>query len=292
MANLKGGTFEKQRRDMNFKLFALGTKKQGDSLTHSEALLAKRDMYFNDFANYMESQGIEDKWNLLLNEENLNGFLEHRLDGLSLNSAENYLSGFNSLLTAFKGVNITVGVSQNYLKDKFNDIKKTTPKIINPDKRGLQSNTVLNDLKNIRYESYVLGKLMLTHGYRINEAMKIVQEPQRYIKSLPDGDYNISGVSGKGGKIYHDKILNHNDMQLIKNMANIPSKAAFHRDLKQIDHNLRAHDFRYSFAKNLFNEKVVVVGYKRALEVVSEALNHNRSSITRYYLNRIVNQTQ
>ncbi|MCX6075260.1 MAG: hypothetical protein NTW78_00015 [Campylobacterales bacterium] len=269
---------------MNFKLFALGTKKRGDSLTHSKALLTKRDMYFDDFANYMESQGIEDKWNLLLNEANLNGFLEQRLNGLALSTVENYLSGFNSLLSAFKEINIMVGVSQNYLKNKFNDIKQTTPKNINIDKRGLQSNTVLNDLKNIRYESYVIGKLMLTHGYRISEAMKIVHEPQKYVKLLSNGDYKISGVSGKGGKIYHDKILNHNEMQLIKNMANIPSKAAFHRDLKQIDSNLRAHDFRYSFAKNLFNEKVVEVGYKRALEVVSKALNHNRSAITKHYL--------
>ena len=286
MANLKGSTFQKQRRDMNFKLFALGTKKQGDSLTHSEALLTKRDMYFNDFADYMESQGIEDKLNLLLTEENLNGFLEQRLKDLSLSSAENYLSGFNSLLSAFKEVNIAVGVSQNYFKEKFADIKQTAPKNLNIVKRGLQSNTVLNDLKQIRYESYVLGKLMLTHGYRINEAMKIIHEPQRYIKSLSNGNYKISGVSGKGGKIYHDKILNHKDMQLIKNMANIPSKASFHRDLKQIDNQLRAHDFRYSFAKNLFNENVVAVGYKRALELVSKALNHNRSFITEYYLNR------
>lgn len=284
MANLKGSTFQKQRKDMNFKLFALGTKKQGDSLTHSEALLTKRDMYFNDFADYMESQGIQDKWNLLLNEENLNGFLEQRLNGLALSTVENYLSGFNSLLTAFKEVNIAVGVSQNYLKDKFNDIKQTTPKNLNIVKRGLQSNTVLNDLKNIKYESYVIGKLMLTHGYRINEAMKIVHEPQKYIRSLPDGDYNISGVSGKGGKIYHDKILNHADMQLIKNMANIPSKSAFHRDLKQVDSNLRAHDFRYQYAKNLFNEKLNKLGYDRAIEIVSKSLNHNRTEISLYYI--------
>lgn len=286
MANLKGSSFQKQRKDMNFKLFALGTKKEGDSLTHSEALLTKRDMYFNDFANYMESQGIEDKWNLLLNEENLNGFLEQRLDGLSLSTAENYLSGFNSLLSAFNEVNITVGVSQNYFKEKFTSIRQTTSKNIETEKRGLQSDTILNDLKNIRYESYVLGNLMLTHGYRVSEALKIVQEPQRYIKSLSNGDYKISGVSGKGGKIYHDKILSHKDVQLIKNIRNIPSKAAFHRDLKQIDNNLRAHDFRYSFAKNLFNEKIQEVGYKKALEFVSKALNHNRNSITKYYLSR------
>jgi len=102
MSNLKGGTFEKQRRDMNFKLFALGKNKGNDNLTHSEALLAKRDMYFSDFSKYLEGQGLDGKFNLLLNEKNLNGFLEQRLNSLALSTAENYLSGFNSLLSAFK----------------------------------------------------------------------------------------------------------------------------------------------------------------------------------------------
>ena len=141
-------------------------------------------------------------------------------------------------------------------------------------------------MKDIRYESYVLGKLMLTHGYRISEAMKIVQEPDKYIKPRSNGDYKISGVSGKGGKIYHDKILNNRDFQQIKNISYIPSTSTFHRDLKLVDDNLRAHDFRYSFAKNLFNNKIQEVGYKNALEIVSKALNHNRSSITEYYLSR------
>jgi len=125
---------------------------------------------------------------------------------------------------------------------------------------------------------------MLTHGYRINEAMKIVHNPQRYLKSLPNGNYRITEVSGKGGKIYHDKIISHKDRELIKNMTRIPSKQTFHRDLKKIDSNLRAYDFRYQFAKNLYNERVSVVGYKGALLEVSKALNHNRIEITKYYL--------
>jgi hypothetical protein len=284
MANLKGRTFEKQRKDMNFKLFALGTKKEGDSLTHSEALLTKRDMYFNDFSKYLKSQGLDGKFNLLLSEENLNGFLEQRLEGLAISTAENYLSGFNSLLNAFQEVNIQVGVSENYFKDKFNEVKYQTPNSNNNIPRGLQSENVLNDLKNIRYESYVIGKLMLTHGFRINEAMNIVKEPNKYIKSLSNGDYKISGVVGKGGKIYHDKTMSHKDRELIKNMNDIPSKQSFSRDLKRVDDNLRAHDFRYQYAKNLFNEKIGEIGYRGALLEVSKALNHNRESISLLYL--------
>jgi len=284
MSNLKGGTFEKQRRDMNFKLFALATKKSNDNLTHSEALLTKRDMYFKDFSKYLEGQGLDGKFNLLLNEVNLNGFLEERLSGMTLSTSENYLSGFNSLLSAFKGVNIQVGVRENYFKDKFKDIKALTPQNQEKFPRGLQSDNILEDLKRIRYESYVIGKLMLNHGYRISEAMSIVNNPNKFIKPLSNGDYKIVGVVGKGGKLYHSKTLKQKDYQLIKNMKKIPSKQSFSRDLKKIDGNLRAHDFRYQFARNLFNEKVSEIGYKGALLKVSKALNHNREEITKYYL--------
>jgi len=284
MANLKGSTFEKQRKDMNFKLFALGTKKNEYSLTHSEALLIKRDMYFKDFANYLESIGEEGKLNLLLNEENLNGFLEQRLEGLALSSVENYLSGFNSLLKAFKEVNISIGVSCNYFKEKFHEIKDITPQNQSIQNRGLKSENILHELKQIRYESFVIAKLMLTHGYRINETMNIVKSPQNFISPLRGGDYKISGVVGKGGKVYHDKILQNKDYQLIKNMAKIPSKQTFHRDLKQISPNLRAHDFRYQYARNLFEKRVSELGYNRAIEIVSKSLNHNRLEISLYYL--------
>ncbi|QSZ41252.1 hypothetical protein GJV85_03705 [Sulfurimonas aquatica] len=284
MPSLKGSSFEKQQRDMNFKLFALGTKKANDNLTHSEALLTKRNMYFKDFSDYLESTGQDGKFNLLLNEENLNGFLEQRLDGLALSTVENYLSGFNSLLSAFKEVNITVGVSENYFKEKFNDIKVSTPINQDTENRGLQSESILEDLKEIRYESFVLGRIMLNNGYRISETMAIAKEPHKYIKPLGNGDYKITGVVGKGGKIYHDKIINHKDRELILNMKSIPSKQSFNRDLKQLDPNLRAHDYRYQFAKNLFHEKVSELGYKGALLEVSKALNHNRESVSLWYL--------
>ena len=283
MSNLKGSTFSKQQRDMNFKLFSLGTKKGNDNLTHSEALLTKRDMYFKDFSQYLESTGQDGKLNLLLNEENLNGFLEQRLDSLELSTARNYLSGFNSLLSAFKSINIQVGVRENYFKDKFSEVKQTTPQNIK-EPRGLQSDNILNELKQVRYESFIISTIMLNQGYRISEAMSIVQNPNKYIKPLSNGDYKIVGVVGKGGKIYHAKTLKHKDFQLIKNMKKIPSKQTFSRDLKNLDLNLRAHDFRYQYARNLFEKKVSEVGYDKALKIVSMALNHNRIEISRHYL--------
>ncbi len=187
------------------------------------------------------------------------------------------------MLSAFKSINIQVGVRENYFKDKFSEIKQTTPQNIK-EPRGLQSDNILNELKQVRYESFIISTIMLNQGYRISEAMSIVQNPNKYIKPLSNGDYKIVGVVGKGGKIYHAKTLKHKDFQLIKNMNKIPSKQTFSRDLKILDPNLRAHDFRYQYARNLFEKKVSEVGYDRALKIVSKALNHNRSEITKYYI--------
>lgn len=286
MANLKGGTYEKQIRDMNFKLFSLGNQKGSDNLTHSHAMLTKRDMYANDFASYLESQNIEGKLNQLLTENNLNSFLEHRLNGLALSTVENYLSGFNSLLKGFNEVNISHEISENYFKDKWNELKGSISQEIEQSSRGLNSQSTLENLYNQRYSSGVLGQLMYENGYRISEAIEIVKNSDRYISQGNNGNYIIKGIKGKGGKVYQPKILNSQLYTKIKEVEKIPSKATFHNDLKNIDKNLRAHDFRYSFAKNLYEKVVQKLGHKEALIVVSKELNHNRAEITLYYLSK------
>jgi len=282
MANLKGSSHSKNLRDLNFKLFALGEKKGNDNLSHSSAIVEKRNMYMRDFIKHLD--GAEGKLNLLLTEENLNSFLEQRLNGLALSTQENYLSGFNSLISAMSAKNITHGVSKDYFKNKFSEIKQTAPNHTSNERRGLPSNTVLNELKEIRYESYVIGTIMLEHGYRISEVLRIVSAPHEYIIPLSNGDYKISGVVGKGGKIYLEKILTHSTMRLINNINEIPSKSSFHRDLKLVSENLRAHDFRYEYSRNLYNDNVSKVGDKKALEIVSKALNHNRLEISKLYV--------
>jgi len=72
---------------------------------------------------------------------------------------------------------------------------------------------------------------MLEHGYRISEVLRIVSAPHEHITSISNGDYKISGVVGKGGKIYHDKIMTHSTMRLVNNINEIPSTSTFHRDL-------------------------------------------------------------
>lgn len=283
MSNLKGSTFEKQIRDLNFKLFALGEKKTGDHLTHSNATLEKRNMYAQDFANFLEANNINGKLNQLLTPENMNTFLQERLEGLALSTKENYLTGFNSLLKGFNAVNISHSVGENYFKNKWEEIKQSTPKSPK-EARGIQSEHIIQQLTEIRQESGVIASLMLEQGYRINEAMNIVKSPEKYISPLGNGDYKISGIAGKGGKIYQDKIISRKEFKNISYLQLVPSKATFNRDLKKISPSLRAHDFRYEFARNAFKKEIEVSGYRRALEIVSKALNHNRTEISLIYL--------
>ena len=141
MSNLKGSTYQKNLRDLNFRLFALGEKKGNDKLTHSSAMLEKRNMYMQDFIKFLEDRGIEGKLNLQLKEENLNSFLEERLQGLALCTQENYLSGFNSLIGALYDKNIDHAVPQNYFSDKWHTIRENTLLDNNHSMRGLQSYT-------------------------------------------------------------------------------------------------------------------------------------------------------
>jgi len=283
MANLKGSTYEKQIRDLNFKLFALGEKKTGDHLTHSNATLEKRNMYANDFANFLEANNIEGKLNQLLTPETMNTFLQERLDGLALSTQENYITGFNSLLKGLNEANISHNVGENYFKNKWEEIKHSTPKIPK-EARGIQFPDVVEQLTQIRHESGVLASLMVEHGYRINEALNIANNPQKYISPLGNGDYKISGIAGKGGKIYQDKIITRAEYKNLSSLEKVPSKSTFSRDLKKIAPSLRAHDFRYEFARNTFKKEIEVSGYRRALETVSKALNHHRREISLYYL--------
>lgn len=57
MANLKGGSFEKQIKDAFHRLeaFGVGRVDKNDNLTHSDKLAEKREMYLKDISDYFTS---------------------------------------------------------------------------------------------------------------------------------------------------------------------------------------------------------------------------------------------
>ncbi len=84
MANLKGGTFEKQLKDAFHRLEAFGIGRVGknDNLTHSDKLAEKREMYLKDVTNFFQSQNLTSKLNTLFTKENLDKFFNQRLENL------------------------------------------------------------------------------------------------------------------------------------------------------------------------------------------------------------------
>ena len=61
MANLKGGNWDRQIRDANFRLAAFGQKRNGmnSHRTHSTATRKKRKNYFSDFKRFAEEKGLD-----------------------------------------------------------------------------------------------------------------------------------------------------------------------------------------------------------------------------------------
>ena len=93
------------------------------------------------------------------------------------------------------------------------------------------------------------------------------------------------GVVGKGGQEYQPKIISEELAEKLSNLEKVPSYGTYYKDLKELGE--KPHNLRISFAKNYFEElKKEGYTHQEALKKVSEELNHHRTSITNYYLNR------
>ncbi|MDD3770338.1 MAG: hypothetical protein PHV10_07035 [Sulfuricurvum sp.] len=288
MSNLKGSSFARQIKDLQIRLEARGTKKAtSNHKTHSNAQATKRDMYIKDFAQYAEWKEWEGKLNQLLTQENINVFLEARLEGLSLQTMENYISGWNSLLNGLEEVNITHSIPENYLTSYWHEIKDSWGDAQpSHEARGLgdRAEQVIEELYEKRYESGLIAELQHDLGFRVSEAMEIASNPEKYIHPLPNGDYEVSGVVGKGGHIYHEKMIDAELVGKLHHAQDIPSLSTYHRDLEAVG-DISSHNFRYDFAKNLY-EKLLDdgIGHHQALKEVSEEMNHHRESISMHYI--------
>ena len=290
MPNLKGSTFDKQVRSAFYRVLALGESRhmQNDNLTHSLAVAEKREMYLNDFKEYLEKNGItEGKLNLYMTEEIVRDFLEERTDNLSAKSALDYVTGFNSLLKGLEQANITIPANpseNDFLKD-FREIFREEMKQLEIEQGRYIENVEqkLDELKEIRYESYVIAKIQSETGLRVAEAMEVARNFEKYYNEETG---KLEEVIGKGNHMYQPKEISYQLAQEIQKMENIPHYNTYRQDLKEVGIN-RSHDFRVTYAKNLLQHKLERgTPYKQALREVSQEINHHRPEMTEYYLNR------
>ena len=291
MANLRGGTFEKQIKDAFHRTLALGEGRhmKEDNFTHSLALAQKREMYLRDFKEYLEQKGItEGKLNTYMTEQTIIDFLEQRTEHLSPKSALDYTTGFNSLLKGLEQANITIPANpsrNDFLKDFRETFRSELKELEIESGRYIQNlDQKLEELKEIRFESYVIAKTQSETGLRVNEALEVAKNFPNYYN---EQNSTLEGVIGKGNHEYAPKEISYQLAQEIQKLENIPHYNTYRNDLQEVGID-KSHDFRVTYAKDLLESKLEQgISYKEALKEVSQEINHHRPEMTEYYLAKI-----
>lgn len=285
MANLKGGTFEKQIKDAFHRLEAFGVGRVGknDNLTHSDKLAEKREMYLRDITSFFKSQNLNDKLNTLFTKQNLNNFFNSRLENLSSKTQENYLRGFSSMLQGLEQQNIYIPLhleDKSFFDDRVKIIKDEADIII--ENRYIHNvDDVIKGLYEDRYISGLIAQTQYELSIRQSEAFELVKNPTLYI----DNGYIVDLV-GKGNHKYMTKEISFElEQKLLNNEHSLIDKSTYYQDLRE--YNITSHDFRFTAARDKFEDMLKNgINEKEAKLKVSQELNHKREAITNYYLKR------
>ena len=285
MANLKGGTFEKQVKDAFHRLesFGVGRVGKSDNLTHSDKLAEKREMYLKDITSFFKSQNINNKLNTLFTKQNLDNFFNERLENLSSKTKENYLRGFSSMLKGLEQQNIYIPLhleDKSFFDDRVKIIKDEADYII----ENRYIHNVDNVIKNLYADRAISGLIAQTQyelSIRQSEAFELVKNPNKYL----DNGYIVDLV-GKGNHKYMAKEISFElEQKLLNNSYDLIDKSTYYNDLQKYD--ISSHDFRFTSARDKFEDILKNgISEKEAKVKVSQELNHKREAITDYYLRR------
>ena len=285
MANLKGGTFEKQVKDAFHRLesFGVGRVGKSDNLTHSDKLAEKREMYLRDITSFFKSQNLNNKLNTLFTKQNLDNFFNQRLENLSSKTQENYLRGFSSMLQGLEQQNIYIPLlleDKSFFDDRVKIVKSEANIII--ENRYIENvNNVIKNLYENRAISGLIAQTQYELSIRQSEAFELVKNPNKYL----DNGYIVDLV-GKGNHKYMAKEISFElEQKLLNNSYDLIDKSTYYNDLQA--YNISSHDFRFTSARDKFEDMLKNgISEKEAKVKVSQELNHKREAITDYYLRR------
>lgn len=282
MANLRGSNLVKQIKDAYCRLGAIGVKRHGESdhKTHSIAVNDKREMYMNDFRDYL-GEDYSGKLNQAFTHDVMENFLSGRLNGLAEKTAQNYISGFSSMLDGLREANIDIPLTHEDMQS-FKEDYRGIHDISVPTTRGVDNpKEIVEKLYAKDYHTGLVADISYKLGLRASEAIELAANPDKYFQ-----DGYMVGLIGKGGQEYLAKEIPY---EIIKNMAEeyeYKSYDTINRNIKDVA-DCSLHDFRYEFAKSKMDEYLENgFEYKEALSMVSEEMNHHRAEITAYYLKR------
>ena len=294
MANLKGGSYEKQIKDAQCRISAIGQNKEsGDKNSHSLKVQSDRLNMLNDFANFAKNDlNSSEKLNSLMTSENVNNFLNSRTENLKASSTETYVRGFSAMTESLNSNNINTSVEKEVFNNIVNEAKSNDTSTVRTDRAINDLNGLYGRLGDRHESSAIIAEIQANYGFRISEAVEVVNNLDTHL-NRDNGD--ISGVFGKNGKEYQIKNLDAQIIAKIDNLEKTYSKATYEKDLQAIGE--KSHDLRYTFAKNeherISEEKnnsaekeISLNAHKDSLKAVSTELNHKREEISVQYLSR------
>jgi len=296
MANLRGGTFEKQVRDAFFRVEKLRESRHNKDVKGFVSLnrLKQAKMMLNKFSNYLkEERGInEGKLNQYMNDkEILRDFAEKEIfrHDYAPSTVQEYASLFSKVVENLSHNNVTISQEAiNYTKELCREAKETFRADTYETGRYVDNlQDKLSDLYEKNFSSGVIAEVQSSLGLRISEAYEVVKNFDNYYNP---NNSTIEGLIGKANHMYEEKEISHDLVQKIEaihnNNAPIPSPNSYREDLKEVGIP-KSHDLRITYAKDLY-DSLKDRGYseKEALREVSRELNHSRLEITQYYLAR------
>ncbi len=287
MAQLKGKTWDKQIRDVNFRLAAFKEPRNGanSNKTHSDSTKIKRDGYLSDLKKYAEEHELEGKLNQLMNEENMTDMLNDRLDGLSFSTQEDYIRGWSGMVQGLQSANVDINLDMPY----FNAL------VTNYKEDAIAHGEVIGEPKAVTtpfHPTYVIGQLgeplsvvaqlQYTTGIRVSEAYAVIQNLEKHLDGL-----KLLNIIGKNGQKYQAKIISLELklmlLRLQEQQVKLPVQSTYYRQLQIF--GMSSHDIRAFYSKELYEQKVEEgSSHVAACLFVSKAINHHRIQITVYYL--------
>ena len=295
MANLRGGTFEKQVMNAFFRLSKLGESRHNKDIKGFVSLnrLKQAKTMLNKFSNYLQEKGINTgKLNEYMSDkEILRDFAEKEIlrADYAPSTVQEYASLFSKVVENLAYNNVTISQEAiSYTKELYQEAKETFKS--DSYETGRYVDNLQDKLYNLyekNFSSGVIAEVQATMGLRISEAYEVVKNFDNYYNAENN---TIEGLIGKANHEYMPKTIGYDLVQKIEaihnNNAPIPSPSAYREDLKEVGIP-KSHDLRITYAKDLY-ESLKDRGYseREALREVSRELNHNRLEITQYYLAR------
>jgi len=286
MANLKGGSFEKQVKDIHHRLSAFGEKRFGKDShkTHSSAISKKRDEYASSFAAFIANKGLEGKLNTYMSNEYIKEYLAQRTANLVYSSTINYYRGFGSFISGLKESNISIEFDKKIIDDAVKDFKANNIKPDFETGRAIDNpNEIIEKISHTHYPLSLVSRLQIECGLRVSEAYEVVRNFKNYFQELSQ---SLEGVVGKGNHMYESKGISYQLATAIEaNTDKLPTQTTYNNVLSE--YGVKSHDFRFTYAKNLYEKKIAAgENHKQVMKNISKELNHSRPSMSRFYLAR------